>query len=188
LLPRRGAVIGIAAAGVLAGHWVTYLLLSPDPGARDALLHRTGHEYFSFASELASVAALVGLAALVLGRLTRRGGRLPGAGELIARLAGYQVLAFVSVEVLERVISAGGLGDLTHVLPIGVAIQLALSLAAGLVLRLVLRGAELAAAVLGHSTIPARLRSMGSPARTTRVVRLPSALAVGAIRGPPSSG
>jgi hypothetical protein len=186
--PRRGAVIGIAAAGVFAGHRLTYLLVSPDPVARDALLHRTGHEYLSFASELASVAAIVGLAALVLGRLTRRGGQLPGAGELIARLAGFQVLAFVSVEILERVVSAGGLGDLTHVLPIGVAVQLALSLAAGLVLRLILRGADRAAAVLGRATIPARLRSLGGPAHTAYVVRLPVALAAGTIRGPPSAG
>jgi hypothetical protein len=188
LPPRRGAVIGVAAAGVFAGHRLTYLLVSPDPVARDALIHRTGHAYFSFASELASVAALVGLAALVLGRIARRGGPLPGTRELIARFAAFQVLAFVSVEVLERVASAAGLGDLGHVLPIGVAVQLALSLAAGLVLKLMLRGADCATAVLGRAPIPARLRSLGSPARTAHIVCLSAALAAGTIRGPPSAG
>jgi hypothetical protein len=186
--PRRGAVIGVAAAGVFLGHRLTYLLVSPNQPARDALLHRTGHAYLSFASELASVAAIVGLAALVLGRLTRRGGPLAGAGELIARLAGFQVLAFVSVEVVERVASAAGLGDLSHVLPVGVAVQLAVSLVAGLVLRLMVRGADRAAAVLGLATVPARLRSLGSPAHTGHVPHLSAALAAATIRGPPSAG
>jgi hypothetical protein len=186
--PRRGAVIGVAAGGVLAGHRLTYLLVSPDPVVRTALLDRTGHAYLSFAGELASVAAIAGLAMLVLGRLARRDGPPPRVAELFTRLAVFQLLAFVSMEVIERVASAAGLGDLVYVLPIGVVVQLAWSLAAALVLGLMMRGADRATAVLGRAALPAPLRPLGIRASTTDVVRPSTTPAIAAIRGPPSAG
>lgn len=185
--PRRGAVIGIAAGGVFAGHWLTYLLMSPDSTARASLLQRTGHGYLPLGSELASVAAIVGLAALVLGRLSRRDEPLPGAGRLTWRFATFQVLAFVFMEVIERIGTDAGLGGLIHVLPAGVAIQLVLSIVAMLVFRLALRSADRAAAVLGRGAVPSRSRSAVEPVRTTHVLPLQGMLAVPAIRGPPSS-
>lgn len=185
--PRRGAVIGIAAGGVFAGHWLTYLLVSPHSTARDALLQRTGHAYLPFGGELASVAAIVALATLVLGRLARRDEPLPGAGRLTGRFAAFQVLAFVSMEVIERISSSAGLDGLAHVLPTGVAIQLALSLVATLVLRSALQSADRAVAALGRGAVPSLSRSPGGPVRTARVLLPQAALAAPAIRGPPSS-
>jgi hypothetical protein len=186
-LGRRGAAIGVAAAGVLAGHRLAYLVVDPDPVVRDAVLHRTGHAYLSFASELASVVALVGLAALVLGRVMQPGRPAPGPRELITRLAGFQVLAFVSMEVIERVASAAGLGDLTQILPAGVAIQLLLSVVTGLVLGLVVRCADRAVALLGRVPLPASLRTVPGRSIATSVIRIQAPLAAGTIRGPPSA-
>jgi hypothetical protein len=148
--PRRVAgrplgVLGLAALGVAAGHLLTYLVLVPNADARAALLARTGHAYFSLFAQVALVAGAIGAAASVLGVLGR-GPSDPSA--TFGRLAALQVVAFVWMETVERVVSRDGFGDLFRMdIVVGALVQVVV---AGLVawavslLRRAVRGAVLA--------------------------------------------
>ena len=118
---RTGVILGVAAAGLLLGHWLTYLLDVPSH-ARDQALQATGHGYLATAGRLAAVTAAVSLAIVFLGRLTRRE---PGAPfiAVAGRLAAVQISAFVAMEVLERLGAGAPMHDLTTILPVGVAAQ-----------------------------------------------------------------
>ena len=118
---RTGVILGVAAAGLLLGHWLTYLLDVPSH-ARDQVLQATGHGYLTTAGRMAAVTAAVSLAIVFLGRLTRRE---PGAPfiAIAGRLAAVQISAFVAMEVLERLGAGAPMHDLTTILPVGVAAQ-----------------------------------------------------------------
>jgi hypothetical protein len=148
--PRRVAgrplrVLGLAALGVAAGHLLTYLVLVPNADARAALLARTGHAYFSLFAQVALVAGAIGAAASVLGVL----GRGPSHPSVtFGRLAVLQVVGFVWMETVERVVSRDGFGDLFRMdIVVGALVQVVV---AGLVawavslLRRAVRGAVLA--------------------------------------------
>jgi hypothetical protein len=124
----RGAVAGVAAGGVLLGHWLTYRIVSPHEQARSALLASGGHGYLAFLNELGTILAVGVLAALVLGRLTDPGRPVRVGGWLVG-LAWVQVVAFTAMEVLERLASGAPLDELMHggLLLAGVAIQLAVA-------------------------------------------------------------
>jgi hypothetical protein len=147
--PRRvaGRPLGVlvAALGVAAGHLLTYLVLVPNADARAALLARTGHAYFSLFAQVALVAGAIGAAASALGVL----GRGPSHPSVtFGRLAALQVVAFVWMETVERVVSRDGFGDLFRMdIVVGALVQVVV---AGLVawgvslLRRAVRGAVLA--------------------------------------------
>ena len=139
---RTGVILGVAAAGLLLGHWLTYLLDVPSH-ARDQVLQATGHGYLTTAGRLAAVTAAVSLAIVFLGRLTRRE---PGARfiAVAGRLAAVQISAFVAMEVLERLGAGAPMHDLTTILPVGVAAQAVVALAGAWLLRLVLHAADAA--------------------------------------------
>lgn len=139
---RTGVILGVAAAGLLLGHWLTYLLDVPSHG-RDQVLRATGHGYLTTAGRMAAVAAAASLAIVFLGRLTRRE---PGAPiiAVAGRLAAVQISAFVAMEILERLGAGAPMHDLTTILPVGVAVQAGVALAGAWLLRLVLHAADAA--------------------------------------------
>jgi hypothetical protein len=139
---RTGVILGVAAAGLLLGHWLTYLLDVPSH-ARDQVLQATGHGYLTTAGRMAAVTAAASLAIVFLGRLTRRE---PGAPfiAIAGRLAAVQISAFVAMEVLERLSAGATMHDLTTILPVGVAAQAVVALAGAWLLQLVLRAADVA--------------------------------------------
>src|SRR5206468_495885 len=95
---RRVLPLTAAAAGVVLAHAADYVLLYPDPGQRGRELSATGHGYWPVA---VGVAAALGAGLLVLaaGRgVRRRATALPS----VARLAGLQMVLFITVEVVER--------------------------------------------------------------------------------------
>jgi hypothetical protein len=186
---RRTGALGVAAAGILTGHWLTYLLDAPQAHARATELARTGHGYLPVAGQLATVCMAFTLASLFWGRVTRpRAGRTPTIIRLAMRLALLQAGAFVAMELLERAAAGTGFADLLHggLLPLGVALQLALAVVGAIVLRLVLRAGDLVAAtVLARPELPrpAFLTAIppASPRRArTRVTGGPG------VRAPPS--
>ena len=67
--------MGVAVGGVLAGHWLTYLVVAPLAGSRATILHQTGHAYLGLANDLALVVALAAMATMFIGQLAE-----PGAG------------------------------------------------------------------------------------------------------------
>jgi hypothetical protein len=184
---NRGAALGVAAGGVLLGHWLTYQAVAPQTLARQELLARTGHAYLGLANDIGLAIALAGLAAVFLSRLTRRDSPPASTMRWCARLAAFQVGAFATMEFVERLGAGAPLGGVLHdgLLPLGLMIQVGVALAGAVAVRWLLHVAEIAAEggrpasfrpdvealVLGSSSAPAPI-IVGHPAT--------------GIRGPPS--
>jgi hypothetical protein len=163
LADRPLVVLGLAAMGVAVGHLLTFLVLVPDPAARAAVLARTGHGYFGLFAQAAVVVGAIGAAAAVLRQLA------PGATVRAASfgsLARVQVGAFVWMEVVERVVSHAGFGDLFRSdVAVGVLVQ-------------VLIAAALAWIVSLLGRVAARARAAGDARRPRGLVRLVAAAVV----------
>jgi hypothetical protein len=180
-LPSLRAVPWLAAGGLLAGHAVATALTAPHGPAADL------HAYLAWAGRAGTVAATLGLAALLTARLAGAGRPSPSFAQLGGRLAAIQGAGFVVMEITERVANHAPLGDLLTVLPVGLAVQVAISIAIAGVLRWLLRTADLAHEVLGRAVSPPgpaasvvvadvhRVPSSG--ARTSRRGRAPPAWA-----------
>ncbi len=151
---RTAARLGIAAAGLVLGHWLAYALSAPGANERDELLHATGHGYLAFATQVAVLAGTLGLAGLFLARVRQREGEGSFASDVV-RLAAVQAGAFVAMEVGERLLSGASLHDFTHgpLLVIGLAVQLLVAIAGAALLRLTDRSAA-AAHGLRHKVAP----------------------------------
>jgi hypothetical protein len=185
---RRAAALGVASAGIVAGHWLTYLVDVPHAQARAAELARTGHAYLSLAGEFATVLMAITLAALFLGRLLHPEGPAAPLPVLACRLGLLQAGVFVMMELIERTVAGTGFGDLARggLLPLGVLIQLGVALIGAVLLRLVLRAADRVATALPTSAPFPRSTALSfdlppAPARRTRL-----AVATAGVRGPPS--
>lgn len=186
---RRTGALGIATAGILTGHWLTYLLHVPQAQERTTQLAHTGHGYLPIAGQLATVCMAVTLASLFLTRVIRpRAGRAPTNATLVLRLAALQTGAFVGMELVERAVAGAGFADLLQggLLPLGIALQLGLAVVGAALLRVVLRVADLVAAIAHArpgSPLPALL-ALGLPSSPRR-----ARSAIGdavAARAPPS--
>jgi hypothetical protein len=185
---RTAAALGVASAGIVLGHWVTYLVDVPRSHARAVELARSGHAYLSVAGELATAMMAVTLAALFLGRVIHPEGPVSAYPTLARRLGLLQAGAFVAMELTERAVAGMGFGDLARggLLPLGVLIQLVVALIGALLLRLVLRAADRVAAALPSPDpfVRAAALSFDLPPAPARRIRLPVATA--GVRGPPS--
>ncbi len=181
---HRTAVAGLAVGGTLFGHWLTYLLLSPSAAGRRAMLGGSGHGYLSFANEAGLMLALFAGAALVIGRMARLGTR-PRGPAIAARLATFQVVAFLAMEIVERLVAGSSLGQLGHVLPEGIAVQLVLALLAAPLIAVLLREVERAVAAVSQPSLfdleprPWRLPALAVAAPVVETLDGPG------IRGPP---
>ncbi|HEX6330769.1 MAG TPA: hypothetical protein VF129_05705 [Actinomycetota bacterium] len=80
---------GFAAAGLLIGYGVSYLVAVPDPHHRDLLIDRTGHAYLPAAGQAAIVLALAAVAVVVARAWT---GRRVGSAGLITLVVGVAVV------------------------------------------------------------------------------------------------
>jgi hypothetical protein len=184
-------VAGVALAGVLAGHAVTYLLLTL--GSPAALLASTGHGYLDAAARVGLAAAILGVLALFADRLrTVLGGGAAGipvdAHGLYLRLASVQVGLFVFQEIGERWASGAPVpGVLDHgLLGIGVVLQLILAALGARFLRWVLRAADRIGRTLRADRLSAGERSR----RPARPIERPAGAGQGrltawSLRGPP---
>ncbi|MFN8234029.1 MAG: hypothetical protein U0V56_11385 [Actinomycetota bacterium] len=156
---RRGiAALMVAVGGVLVGHRVTYLVLEPSPHARRTLLGAGGHAYLAYANDLALIAALAAIATIFLGRLMRAADGLPTRRSLAIRLALFQAFAFATMETMERITAGVPLAGLLHrgLLPLGIAIQVALALLLAQSIRWLLRIADAVVALIGSTAAPRR--------------------------------
>ena len=169
-------VVGLAFAGALAGHALVYAWLVPLAAQRANVLEATGHGYLATADGFAMVAGFVSLAAVFLRRLVApRGGEVAFAS-LVARIAGFQVLGFATMEAAERLHAGASLADLTRVLPAGTVVEIAVAIVVATVLRAALRAAETIAETIGQGAL--------SPPRPALVrVRLPLGDIPPAVRG-----
>lgn len=173
---------GIAAAGVLATHWLTYRLAVPHAHHRADLLHESGHTHWPVVSAVGL--ALFTAASLRLCAIGLRGRRVAGFRSTAVNLAALQAAAWMVLEVGERVL-AGRLVTLDDhaVLVTGLGVQVAVAVLGAAVVRVTVR---VLSAFAARPTVP-RLRpqSVAMPASTRGSSRvLPLAGAHG-LRGPP---
>lgn len=149
---RSRAVRGltVAVAGLFAGHVLVYRLIAPNALQRAVLLAGTGHGYLPLAIAVGLLLAGVGGgAAFGFGfrRSTSPGpaSRRPGLTRALILPAVTQALAFLVLETLERAVAGAPMGSLLGpLLPVGVALQLLVGAAGGLVLFGLDRAGELA--------------------------------------------
>jgi hypothetical protein len=145
-MPRRsiprGLIVSIAFFGVFVGHAITYVVLADNPVVRSTMLSATGHGYLPVTVHATLALAVIGLAGVFLAGLGAP--RTAGSG-LTRRVATFQVFAFAAIEFAERIAARAPLHDLTHVLPVGVVVQIGVALLVAVVIRAMLRAADVAA-------------------------------------------
>jgi hypothetical protein len=180
----RARLLVVAAAGIVIAHAADYALAYPDPVRRGHELAATGHGYWPVAVVAAVVCGGVGLALAA-----RRGWRGEhSATPLVVtatQLAAGQVALFAVVESVERLaVGAHPFAFLASVpFAIGVVLQVAVAVAAAVVLRSVEEGAHRVAAAVRRR----RRANTGTPAWRLRSEDMPSAWwgTTGDARGPP---
>jgi hypothetical protein len=179
-----------AAGGLVAGHFLTYVLVAPATAHRAALLRATGHAYFSKA-----LAAAAALGAIAMGLSAARGwarrfASRPALGwrELATAMAAVQLAGFVALEILEREIVRTSVGGIGAVLPAGFAVEAAVAAVVATLLCLTVRAAETIARAVSARTMRRPRGSISSPAPRVRTVRpiLELLSSTIAVRGPPA--
>lgn len=131
LAPGAFRLAATAAAGVLAGHFVGYRLVFPGTPQRHAVLVETGHGYFPLAFRVAAMLAVIaGAATLARGyaRARHHGIKPPSPRATAFRLAALQVVAFVGLEFVERLVTGVPMHHfLLPVLIVGALAQVAIA-------------------------------------------------------------
>ena len=188
---RVARTLAVAVAGLFAGHLIVYRILAPGTLQRSVLTGGASHAYLPFALAaglMLALAAGAGTFRLGFRRATVRGTdrRRPGLASTLFLPAVAQAAAFIALEVLERMLAGAPMGTLLGpLLPVGVALQLLVGAAGGLLLA----GLDRAGEIIGRA-VAARRRP---PARDTEAQRWPPATPAPGhrppsallIRGPP---
>ena len=183
-------MFGAAAAGLLLGHALAYLIAIPDPHQRAFALQRAGHAYLPALDQAVMMLAIAGAVAVVVRAFARRrDGATERFGRLATLLVVVQTFAFAGQEVLERLVSNAPLGDLLHdrILVTGMIVQVLVAIVAAAVLWLLARTSSRLAAT---SVIRVRLPRNHSVLALSVIAVRPRALlfaTAGSIRAPPSS-
>jgi hypothetical protein len=182
---RPMTVVGLAFAGALAGHALTYAWLIRGPAERASVLHATGHGYLANADGFGMVAALVSLAVLFLSRLTDPAGHGLPFRTLVVGVAGFQVFTFAALEITERLHVGASLGDLPRVLSAGTLVEVAVAIAVAAVLRAVLRAAEVVADAISRAAPASPRPSVARRRPPLPAVPNTAARGTAGIRAPP---
>jgi hypothetical protein len=90
---------------VIGSHWLAYLLAVPDPHERANALARTGHGYWPIGVAVALGCLVAGLAGFAVRRVRRRDEPGHPYASTATRLVALQGVAFVVLEVVERVVA-----------------------------------------------------------------------------------
>lgn len=146
--------------GSLAAHAAAYVLAEPDGAERAALLARTGHGYLSWAPALVGAAVLALVAAFSLRVLgAARGVAARGAHPLLALVP---VAGFVAQEAAERAVSGVAPAELLseRAFFVGLGVQAVCGVAALLLSRLLVDGAERLGRLVAGTTIVAARRPL----------------------------
>ena len=182
-------MFGAAAAGLVLGHALAYLIAIPDPHQRVFALQRTGHAYLPALDQAVLMLVVAGMAAVVIRAFARTGDRTERFGRLARVLVVAQTCAFAAQEVLERLVSRAPLGGLAHdhILVTGIAVQIVVAIVAAGILWLFARTAtRLAAVVTARPRLP-RVGVVFALPVTARRPHAPLFATAGSVRAPPSS-
>ena len=151
-----------AFVGLIVGHLLSYLIAIPDPTRRASVLAQSGHAYLHIAGD---VAVILGFAAAVTVGLRAVAGRdatvRSSTAYLAWRLGALQAMAFIAMELGERLVSGSGFGELfaDHLFGLGIVVQLVIAAAGALLLRWIGRVAVGIADALAR---PPRRRTAGT--------------------------
>jgi hypothetical protein len=189
--PRGFPVVGLAAAGMMAGHWLAYVIAVPRTSLRVRVLAESGHSYWMIAVQIALGMGLLSLGILAARRILdasedRHVAGRPGPPSG-ARLALLQVALFTVVEVVERLGGGQPVGSMFqhHVFLAGVVIQCLVALAIAALLAWFGRVASRVATFAGTVRLPSRaavpLRLSSSSFRPVLVLQ-----GAAGLRSPPS--
>ena len=192
---RGFPIFGTAAAGLVLGHALAYLIAIPDPHQRVFALQRTGHAYLPALDQAVLMLVVAGMAAVVVRAFAHTGYRAdrPDRPERFGRLARVlvvaQTCAFAAQEVLERLVSGAPVGGLAHdhILVTGIAVQIVVAIVAAGILWLFARTATRLAAVVAARTRLPRVRVAFALPVTARRPHAPLFAMPGSVRAPPSS-
>ena len=186
---RGFPIFGTAAAGLVLGHALAYLIAIPDPHQRAFALQRTGHAYLPALDQAVLMLLLAGMAAVVVRAFARTGDRTERFGRLATVLVVAQTCAFAAQEVLERLVSHAPLAGLAHdhILVTGIGVQVLVAIVAAAILRLFARTATRLAAVVSARTSLPRVRVVFALPVTARRPHGPLFATAGSVRAPPSS-
>lgn len=140
---RAFIVTAMAACGLLAAHWLDYVLVVPDAQHRHDLLFRTGHGYLPSVVGVVIAAGLVAAIASTALGLTGSARRKRSLRADVLLLALAQTGAFVALESVERILSRlANDGRFFIVIAVGTALQLLTASAATFIVRLLQRAGE----------------------------------------------
>ena len=176
-----------AFVGLIVGHLLSYLIAIPDPARRAVVLAHSGHAYLHLAGDVAVIlgfaaAVTVGLRAMAERDATDRS----STARLALRLGALQAVAFIAMELGERLVSGSGFGELfaDHLFGIGIVVQLVIAGVGALLLRWIERVAVQIADALARSP---RRRAAGTLVVRRTSPRSPRPAFTGAIwaRAPP---
>ena len=187
---RGFPIFGTAAAGLVLGHALAYLIAIPDPHQRVFALQRTGHAYLPALDQAVLMLMVAGVGAVVVRAFSHPDrGATDRFGRLARVLVVAQTCAFAAQEVLERLVSRAPLGGLAHdhILVTGIAVQIVVAIVAASILWLFARTAtRLAAVVAARASLP-RVRVVFALPVTARRPHAPLFATAGSVRAPPSS-
>lgn len=189
---RGFPIFGTAAAGLVLGHALAYLIAIPDPHQRVFALQRTGHAYLPALDQAVLMLVVAGMAAVVVRAFAHTGDRPDRPerfGRLVRVLVVAQTCAFATQEVLERLVSGAPVGGLAHdhILVVGIAVQIVVAIVAAGILWLFARTATRLAAVVAARTRLPRVRVVFALPVTARRPHAPLFATAGSVRAPPSS-
>jgi hypothetical protein len=187
-------LFGIAAAGVVLGHTLSYLISIPSATLRAQFLAATGHGAWLLIVKLAVATCAAGVATLFSRHLARPGGTSAGGVAaytgILVRLVAIQIVGFTAMEIAERAVVGTPVGPMfVHsLLYVGLAVQFLVACAGSLAILWLCRAARSVAEAIRSS----RLHVPATPAAshpTLAPVLAPVLLfrVVRAIRAPPSS-
>lgn len=186
---RGFPTFGTAAAGLVLGHALAYLIAIPDPHHRAFALQRTGHAYLPALDQAVLMLLVAGMAAVVVRAFAGTDDRTQRFGRLATVLVVAQTCGFAAQEVLERLVSHAPLGGLAHdhILVTGIAVQVVVAIVAAAILWLFARTAtRLAAVVSARASLP-RVRVVFALPVTARRPHALLFATAGSVRAPPSS-
>jgi hypothetical protein len=138
-------VLGIAVAGLALGHLAAYAIAFPDPHHRDLVLHGSGHTYLPALAQVALILAVAAAGTIFIRTWAGAGRRTPTAFRTLAgTLVSVQIIGFVGLEVLERVVTGASLGDLGsgRLLVLGTIVQAVVALAGSAIATWLARASE----------------------------------------------
>ena len=186
---RGFPIFGTAAAGLVLGHALAYLIAIPDPHQRVFALQRTGHAYLPALDQAVLMLVVAGMAAVVVRAFAHTGDRPERFARLARVLVVAQTCAFAAQEVLERLVSGAPVGGLAHdhILVTGIAVQVVVAIVAAGILWLFARTATRLAAVVAARTRLPRVRVVFALPVTARRPHAPLFATAGSVRAPPSS-